>query len=81
VVAINSKEGIQCVWQSLSLEGVWSQVVGFVLLRVTDAMNMYAYLIQSAKKRYKYCIFSVICKDLHYIVLLFNTKQFDSHTN
>jgi hypothetical protein len=59
------------VWRSLLLAAVWSQAVGFVLVRLAgiglqSALTTFSHRICFLKKSYKFCTFSAICKDNAY---------------
>jgi hypothetical protein len=43
--------------------GVWSQAVGFVLVRLSVAVKMFSHIIYFFNKFYKFCTFNAICKD------------------
>jgi hypothetical protein len=56
------------VWQSLRLAGVWSQAVGFVLVRLQESgfssrENVFTFYLLHTEIFRKLCAFSAICKD------------------
>jgi hypothetical protein len=69
------------IWRSLCLAGVWSQVVGFVLVfdrnLASVAVKMCSHLVL-LKRHFINCVLSMRFANikLQYIVLLFNTKRF-----
>jgi hypothetical protein len=61
------------VWRSRRLAGVWSQVVGSVLVRLTGAVNVF--------KFNKFCTFNAICKDnaaINFITVQHKTGSYSS---
>jgi hypothetical protein len=56
------------IWWSLRLAGVWSQAVGFVLVRLAgiwlqSPWRCFHIWFTSIKKFYKFCTYNAICKD------------------
>jgi hypothetical protein len=56
------------IWRSLRLVGVWSQEVGFALVRLVGiwpqvTVKMFLHFIYYFMKCYKFCTFNAICKD------------------
>jgi hypothetical protein len=68
LVARNSNEVIGGayfgVWKSLILAGVWSQAVGYMLVRLASVnVKIFSYAIRFTKKFYKFCTFNAMCKE------------------
>jgi hypothetical protein len=71
------------VWPSLRLAGVWSQAVGFVLVRLAGIwlQSPFSHLIYFIKKFYKFRTFNAICKDnsaINYITVQHKKSSFPS---